>query len=69
MVEIEQGIEITSGEEIRPGDAEFCLVNYAVVSNVRVEDIPRIARFIGNLTGAKVIYQTKSVGRLRIVRE
>jgi len=48
---------------------DSCIVNYAAVLQLEVEDIPKLQKYVRRLPNAKILYQTKSAGRLTIVRE
>lgn len=68
-MEIEHQVQKDLPDDNRPVEPEFCLVNFACVINIDVEDIPKLIRFIKSLPRSYIVYQTKSLGKLTILRE
>jgi len=69
MTQNEHQVQKDLPDENGPVEPEFCLVNYAMVINLNVDDIPRLIRFIKSLPRSYIVYQTKSIGKLTIQRE
>jgi len=46
-----------------------CVVNFGMVAQVELEDIPRLLKYVQKLPNSRIIYQTKGLGHIRIVKE
>ncbi len=48
---------------------ESCIVSFGMVAQLELEDIPRVLKYIQKLPNSRIIYQTKGLGHIRIVKE
>lgn len=48
---------------------ESCVVSFGMVAQLELEDIPRVLKYIQRLPNSRIIYQTKGLGHIRIVKE
>lgn len=48
---------------------ESCIVSFGMVAQLELEDIPRVLKYIQRLPNSRIIYQTKGLGHIRIVKE
>lgn len=48
---------------------ESCIVSFGMVAQLELEDIPRVLKYIQSLPNSRIIYQTKGLGHIRIVKE
>ena len=48
---------------------DSCVVTYASVLHIELDDIPKVLAFIRTLPNAKLIYSMKSVGAIRLVKD
>lgn len=56
-------------EASKPDSDCSCLVTCGLVLRMELDDIPKLIRYAKRLHNAQVIYHTKSLGHLRIVKE
>lgn len=71
IVGVSNKISLVPNSECRPDKPveDSCIVNCGMVLQIEVDDIPRLLRYTRRLPNSKVIYHTKSLGHLRIVKE
>jgi len=48
---------------------ESCIVSFGMVAQLELVDIPRVLKYIQKLPNSRIIYQTKGLGHIRIVKE
>lgn len=72
MVEIGASVNKAShpqDEASKPANDFSCLVTCGLVLRMELDDIPKLIRYARKLQNSQIIYHTKSLGHLRIVKE
>lgn len=66
---VEAGYKTSLSQNRADEIKESCIVSFGMVAQLELEDIPRVLKYIQRLPNSRIIYQTKGLGHIRIIKE